>query len=246
MSRRIAVYSTTEDLGAAVARRTALLAARAMAERGRFMVALSGGSVINIVSPLLVAEPLRTQVDWSGWHVFWADERCVPSSSPESNYGVAQRLFLSRVDIPRRQIYALDDALGAGAAAAAYESTLKRVFRTPDGRLPVFDLVLLGIGADGHTASLFPGSPVLRETVRWAAPVLDAPQPPSERVTLTPPTLNNSREVIFAAAGLGKRSILSKVFGPNNDRPALPAELVRSRDGVSHWLVDEAAGGDLK
>jgi 6-phosphogluconolactonase len=246
MSPKINIYPTQETLSVAVAGHVALLAARAMAERGRFFIALSGGSVTKIISAKLVAEPIRSDVDWWGWHVFWADERCVPLSSPESNYGVANRLLFRHVDIPHHQIYVLDDTLGAIEAAEAYESILRRVFRPQDSLIPKFDLILLGIGEDGHTASLFPGSPILHETDRWVAPILDAPKPPPERVTLTLPVINNARHVIFVAAGTGKKFILSKVFTPNLHRPRLPAELVGPFDGDLQWFADEAAAGNLR
>lgn len=246
MSPKINIYLTQQDLSVAIAGHVALLAAQVMAERGRFFVALSGGSVMKIICTKLVAEPGRTDVDWSGWHVFWADERCVPLSSPESNYGVANRLLFRHVDIPRHQIYSLDDTLGAVEAAEAYESILTRVFQPGAGRLPRFDLILLGIGEDGHTASLFPGSPLLRETRRWVVPVFNAPKPPSERLTLTLPVINNARHVIFVAAGAGKKSILSEVFRPSLHQPRLPAELVSPFDGDLQWFADEAAAGNLR
>ena len=240
------IYPSLEELASFAAGLAAGLAAEAMAERGRFCVALSGGSVIRVISPQLTAEPLRTDINWSGWHVFWADERCVSPFSPESNYGVAEQLLFRHVPIPRGQIYALDDTLGASDAARAYESVLSRVFRTGPARLPRFDLILLGIGEDGHTASLFPGHPLLEERDRWVAPVLDAPKPPRERITLTLPVINNARHVLFVVAGAGKKAILSEVFGSGVHRPGLPAERIILSDGYLRWLVDAAAAGDLQ
>jgi 6-phosphogluconolactonase len=119
--------------------------------------------------------------------------------------------------------------------------------RKPEaGSLPRLDLVLLGIGEDGHTASLFPDSSLLHETHRWVAPVLDAPTPPPERVTLTLPVINNARHVVFVPAGTGKKSIISKVFGPELGRPALPAQLVRPIDGDLQWFLDDAAADGLR
>lgn len=243
---KINMYATQEDLSAGVAGHVAMVAARAMARRKRFLVALSGGSVTKIISRKLVAEPLRTDVDWSGWHVFWADERCVPLNSPESNYGLADKLLFRHVGIPRHQIFALDDRLGAVETAKAYEVLLQQVFRQKTGSLPRFDLVLLGIGEDGHTASLFPDSPLLNETRRWVAPVFDAPKSPPTRVTLTLPVITNARHIVFVAGGPGKRDILSEMLRPALQRPRLPAELVTPHDGDLQWFVDEAAAGNLK
>lgn len=246
MRPTIVIHLTLEELSAAAAGHVVRLAAQAMAERGRFCVALSGGSVMKIICPQLIAEPLRTDVDWSGWHVFWADERCVPPISPESNYGGANRLFLRHVDIPRDQIYAVDNTLEAPEATKAYESILTRVFQPGAGRLPRFDLIVLGIGEDGHTASLFPDHPLLNETDRWVAPVLDAPKPPPERVTLTLPVINNARHVVFVAAGAEKRSILCEVLGTGSHLQRLPATLVNPSDGDLQWFVDAVAARNLK
>jgi 6-phosphogluconolactonase len=243
MSPKVNIYLTQGDLSVAIAGHVALLATEAVAERGRFCVALSGGSLMEILGPQLAAGPFCTEVAWSFWHVFWADERCMPLSSPESNYGAADRLLFRHVDIPRDQIHALDDTLGAIEAAEAYESVLRKVFRPEPDRMPRLDLILLGIGEDGHTASLFPGSQLLRETRRWAVPVFDAPKPPPVRVTLTLPVINSARHVIFVAAGPGKKSILSEVFRPDLGRPRLPAELVSPVDGDLRWFVDKAAAG---
>ena len=246
LSTKINIHPTIEKLSAAAAGRVALLAAQATKKQGRFTVALSGGSLMELVGPQLVASPLCAEVDWSAWHVFWVDERCVPLTSPESNYGIADQLLFRHVRIPSSQVHPVDSALGAFKAAEAYESVLKEEFRPGADRFPRFDLVLLGVGEDGHTASLFPDSPLLCETRRWAAPVLDAPKPPPERVTLTLPVINNARHVLFVAAGVGKKSILFEVLGPGPHRPRLPVELVGPSDGDLQWFVDEAAAANLR
>ena len=212
MLPKINIYPTREDLSVAVAGHVALLASQATEKRHCFTVALSGGSLMKILGPQLVSSPLRTRIDWSAWHVFWADERCVPLTSPESNYDLANRFLFEHVDIPRDQIHAVDDRLGASETAEAYASVLAKVFQPSTGRLPRFDLILLGVGEDGHTASLFPNHPLLEETQRWVAPVFDSPKPPPERVTLTLPVINNARHILFVAAGEGKQHILSKVL----------------------------------
>ena len=204
MSPKINIYPTREDLSAAIAGHVAFLAEQAIEERHRFTVALSGGSLIRILSPQLISDPLRTRITWSDWHVFWADERCVSLTSPESNYGLADRFLFKHIGIPRQQIHAIDDTLRPSETAEVYASLLDEVFQPGAGRFPRFDLILLGIGEDGHTASLFPNHPILKETQQWVAPIFDAPKPPPERITLTLPVINNARHVLFVAAGKEK------------------------------------------
>jgi 6-phosphogluconolactonase len=191
---------------------------------------------------------LRGSIDWSSWHVFWVDERWIPWSSPESNYGLARDRFLSRVPLPREQIHATDNSLVPAATAGSYASVLAEVFQPPAGQMPRFDLILLGVGADGHTASLFPGHPVLAETRAWVAPVLNAPKSPSIRITMTLPLINNSRNVVFAAAGPGKAAIVSKVLNPQmqklKHKQKLPAQLVNPSDGELQWFIDRAAAAE--
>lgn len=233
------------ELATAVSVLVARLAAEATAQRGRFTVALSGGSLMDILSAGLVGSPICTEIDWSVWHVFWADERCVPLTSPESNYEGANRQLLMHVDIPRAQLYSIDDTVGPAEAAAAYEAVLARVFTPRTGQLPSFDLILLGIGEDGHTASLFPRHPLLHETKRWVAPVFDTPKPPPERITLTLPVINNARHVVFVATGKGKAPIVRELLGSDIRGTELPAQLVRPLNGDLRWFLDEAAVKDL-
>jgi 6-phosphogluconolactonase len=151
---KITICDSREQLSVALSAHVAHLAAEAADARGRFLVAISGGSLLDIMAPALGSHPLRDSVDWSRWHVFWADERWVPRSSPESNYGVAVRQLFNHVGIPEEQIHAADDSLSPSETAKAYESDLTAVFRPAAGEVPRFDLILLGVGEDGHTASL--------------------------------------------------------------------------------------------
>ncbi len=243
----IVIHPNRESLSVGVSSQVALLAAEAILKRKRFYIALSGGSLMEIISPPLVTKPLRDEIDWSGWHIFWADERFVPPTSPESNYSVANKQLFRHVNIPFNQIHPLVSTLGVSEAAEAYESTMNKVFQPRAGRLPRFDLILLGIGEDGHIASLFPGHPLLNETKRWVATIFDAPKPPPVRVTLTLPVINNARHIVFVAAGAGKKAILSEILGPGLHRRKLPAELVNPNHGDLRWFVDAAsvAAADL-
>jgi 6-phosphogluconolactonase len=237
----IVIYPNREALSAGVSAHVVLLAEQAIMKRMCFYIALSGGSLMEIIGPPLVAKPLRDEIDWSGWHIFWADERCVPPTSPESNYGIANQKLFRQVNIPFNQIHPLDSSLGASEAAEAYEATLNKVFQPRAGRIPRFDLILLGIGEDGHTASLFPNHPLLNERRRWVAPIFDAPKPPPVRVTLTLAVINNARHIVFVAAGAGKKAILSEILGPGIHRRKLPAALVNPHHGDLRWFVDAAS-----
>ncbi|TKB26190.1 6-phosphogluconolactonase [Desulfopila sp. IMCC35006] len=242
MRANVNIYPSRDELSVALAAHVANLAALAGAKQGRFSIALSGGSLLEILAPALCSEQLHDNINWSCWHVFWVDERWVPRSSPASNYGLAEDLWFSRVSIPREQIHAIDNSINPSATARNYESVMQTLFQPRENQMPRFDLILLGIGEDGHTASLFPGHPLLAETRAWVAPVLNAPKPPAIRITMTLPLINNGRNVVFVAAGAGKADIVAKVLTPHNQRQKLPAELVRPTDGTLWWFLDQAAG----
>lgn len=241
------IFSTRAALAEQVARYIADLSAQAVADHNRFTVALSGGSMPEILGTGLTAEPQRSQIDWPAWHVFWADERCVPLTHPDSNYRLAREQLFDYVDIPEAQIHTIDASLEPEAAAAAYQAELAQVFGPASGQPARFDLILLGMGGDGHTASLFPGHPLLNETERWVAPILDSPKPPPARITLTLPVINQAKNVAFIVTGQGKADVLAAVLETASPaRPSsLPARLARPADGALHWFVDEAAAGRL-
>ena len=242
MRPTVTIYPSRDELSVGLAEHVAQLAAAACGERGWFSIALSGGSLMEIIAPALRSSRLQPSIDWPCWHVFWVDERWVPWSSPESNYGLARDLLLNRVPIPHGQIHGTDDSSDPAATAGNYASVLARVFRLQHGQMPRFDLILLGIGEDGHTASLFPGHPLLAETGAWVAPVFDAPKPPPIRITMTLPLINKSRNVVFVAAGPGKAAIVAKLLNPPQLRTEkLPAQLVNPSDGELQWFIDRAA-----
>jgi 6-phosphogluconolactonase len=235
------IYTNREQLSAGLSAHVAHLAVKAAEAQGRFCVAFSGGSLLQILGPALSSHPLRDSLDWSTWHVFWADERWVPRSSHESNYGVAEKLFFSGVRIPDRQIHAADDSLSPSETAQTYESVLAKVFQPEAGRVPRFDLILLGIGEDGHIASLFPGHSALNETIRWVVPILNAPKPPPVRITMTLPLINNASHIVFVVSGPAKANILSKVLHSNMKQPQLPAQMVKPSGGELQWFLDRPA-----
>jgi len=203
-----------------------------------FAVCLSGGSTPRRLYERLADPAVASRFPWIRAHWFWGDERFVPHDHPDSNYRMAREAFLSRVPIPDDNIHAVPtEGLSPEQAAAAYETTLKRFYGAeiivPDR--PLFDVTLLGIGEEGHTASLFPGQPALQETRRWAVAVIGAKSEP--RITLTYPALDSSRDVAFLATGEGKRDVV--VRAQAGDR-TLPAAMVRPV-GRLHWFTDRAA-----
>jgi 6-phosphogluconolactonase len=210
----------------------------AQASDRAFAVCLSGGSTPRRLYELLATPEIAPWFPWSRVHWFWGDERFVPYDHPDSNYGMARDAFLLRVHVPDDNIHAIQtEGLSPEQAAAAYEATLKRFYgaNTLAPSQPLFDVTLLGIGEDGHTASLFPGHPALQETQRWVVAVIGAM--PEPRITLTYPALDSSRDVAFVVTGRGKRNVAARA--QTGDR-TMPAGLVRPV-GRLHWFTDRAA-----
>ncbi len=209
----------------------------AIAERGVFTLAISGGKTPLPVFRLLSSATWAKSIDWSKTTIYWVDERCVSIESEESNYRAARQELLSRVDATH--FYRMKGELYPTEAAKAYEELLKDHFDLKEGELPRFDFVLLGVGTDGHTASLYPGDPALHENKRL---VMDAyiPKLKKSRLTLTLPVLNNSRCCVFLASGQEKNHILSTALNLMA-APALPAQMVRPHNGKLCWIIDSNA-----
>ena len=211
--------------------------------RGRFLVALSGGSTPTGLYRTLASEAYRNQVNWQKTFVFWGDERCVPPDDEGSNYYQADEAMLSHIPIPHENILRVKGELIPYEAANAYAQTLKE-FADPELEWPRFDLVLLGMGEDGHTASLFPGS-----QLEVASPTLavtaDYQGRPAARVTLTPSIFNSARRIVFLVTGKSKALTLSQVISGNSTPEQLPAQRIHPTDGQVTWLVDEAAASEL-
>jgi 6-phosphogluconolactonase len=212
--------------------------------RGRFMLCLAGGETPRATYERLARPPLSAHMPWDRTWIFFGDERAVAPDDAESNYRMAQEALLSRVPVSPTRVFRIRGEDGdAEAAAAAYAATLADAFGTRRGELPRFDLVLLGLGVDGHTASLFPNSPVLREVFRSVAAVHVAAAKIPQRLTLTFPVLNAAARVLFLVTGTEKAKILRKVL---DERATLPAAMVRPTDGELIWLVDRAAASLLQ
>ena len=227
------------------AERVVARAIDAVARRARFLFCLAGGATPKPLYELLASAPIARRIEWPRVHVFWGDERCVPPDHPESNYRMAREALLDHVPLPATNIHRIRGEDEPSKAAAAYEELLGDFFGRSETSAPTsFDLVHLGMGADGHTASLFPGSAAARETRRWVV-ATPGPQPDSWRVSLTPVLLNAAEDVTFLISGASKAERLRDVL---EEEPAdlLPAQLIRPTHGALHWMIDEAAAARLR
>lgn len=240
----IHVYHDQPSLMRALANRFVTLSEQAISARGHFSVVLSGGSTPRAAYQLLATPDYSEQIDWEHVYVFWGDERCVPPESPESNYRMARETLLAHVPVRISRVYRIRGEMEPQAAADAYEKTLRDYFEHVRSRTPRFDLILLGMGADGHTASLFPNSSVLNEERRWVvAHYVEAVG--GWRVTLTLPVINAAAQVIFLVAGADKAPAVEAVLGASPDG-SLPAARVQPVSGAVTWLLDAAAASRLK
>lgn len=236
-----------EAIAQEAAREFVAVAREAIAARGRFTVALAGGSTPKRMYELLAEPPLREQVDWARIEFFFGDERCVGQDHPESNYGLAWKTLLSKLTLSPDRIHRVPaDRADREAASHDYQAEIAKVFGVdPNGEPPAFDLVFLGMGPDGHTASLFPHTPVLGETRRWVAPTHVAKMPTKDRLTLTTTILNRAREIRFAAGGADKAAALKQVLEGTRNPEEYPSQLIQPGSGRLVWLVDRAAAQQL-
>jgi 6-phosphogluconolactonase len=240
----VQIFPDVEFLARSAADQFIQLAATAIQSHGIFSVALSGGSTPQSLYQILASEPFSEQVNWSQVHLFWGDERCVPPDHPDSNYFHAYKTLITNVPIPAENVHRIQAELAPKEAAQAYEETLLGFFQSmPDEDIrhrASFDLVLLGMGEDGHTASLFPGTEPVNEENRWVS-ALYVDRMGAWRVTLTPVVLNRAGKVIFLVAGSGKNWMLQKVLYGSYQPDRYPAQIIRPFSGDPLWLVDEAA-----
>jgi len=237
----VRMFDTCHELAFAAAERIAHLATEAVERRGRFVIALSGGSTPRETYERLANAPFRTQVPWQDVHVCWGDERMVPATDAASNYRMAYEAFLKYVDIPSYQVHRVPTNAGAPERVArTYAATLHDVFASTEGVVPAFDLLLLGMGTDGHTASLFPGSPALAERARLVV-ATPAGENGVRRVTITPPVIEHAREVMMLVCGPEKARTMSAVIDGPLTPERYPAQLVRRAMGNVTWFVSHPA-----
>jgi 6-phosphogluconolactonase len=243
-SAEIRILTTPQELFEAAAEEVLRAAQDAVAQRGRFTIALSGGSTPKSLFNLL-ATNARNVFPWDLTFFFWGDERHVPPTDPDSNYRMAEEAMLSKIPVPAGNVFRVPaENPDAAAAAEAYEQTLQKFFQLKPGQVPVFDLILLGMGPDGHTASLFPGTAGLHEKSKLViANWVDKLK--ASRLTLTLPVLNAARCVVFLVSGTDKAPVLRAVLEEDVPGEQYPSKLVRPSNGKLVWLVDRAAASAL-
>jgi 6-phosphogluconolactonase len=240
---QIASYPDTDILSRDAAQYIVRLAAESIVKHGRFTIALSGGTTPKKLYALLGDEFYRSQIDWTRVEIFWSDERCVPPDSEDSNYLLAQQVLLSKIPVAASQIHRMPaDEADRDAASAAYTDEMQRVFATSG--VPNFDLIQLGMGPEGHTASLFPHQASLHEQQRLVMPVT-VPKPPPPRLTFTPPILNAARHVLFLVTGSEKADAIHAILEGEYNPDEYPAQIVRPTNGEVVWMLDQGAASKL-
>ena len=235
---RIIATQSAADLARASAEFFHLTAAESIARTGQFRVALSGGSTPRPLHRLLAAPPYRDSVPWTQTHIFWADERLVPPDDPASNFGVASKDLLDHIPIPTDHIHPMCSSRPPGQAADDYENALASTFLSISKACPVFDLILLGIGPDGHMASILPGDRTALDTSRWVVAVKGG-SPNVDRLTLTLPVLDQARHIVFLVSGSDKAGMVRIIL--TEETKTLPPQHLASAAGRVTWYLDQDA-----
>ena len=240
------VWPSAAAMALASARLFANKVEQAVASRGIARIAISGGSTPNATFKLLSdpSQPFLATVPWDKLQLFWVDERCVPPDDPESNYGVCRELLLTKVPIREANVFRMEGELDPEEAASRYESTLRNVMKLEGAESPAFDLVVLGMGPDGHTASLFPNTDALNEMGRLVV-ANHVAQKDTWRITLTWPVINQAAEVAFEIEGTSKTDIVAEVLTGPRDPERLPSQLIRPANGKLLFLLDQDAAAKL-
>ena len=232
------IFSDNSELQKALCDLVAAKSKKSENDHGHFSIGLSGGSLAKMLSQGLRD---RKDITWTSWLVYYCDERHVPFSDGESTHAYYKKEFFEHV--PIEHIYTINPDVPVQAAAVDYIMKIRKVY--PTG-MPVFDLLLLGMGPDGHTCSLFPGHPGLDEAKKWVIPIQDSPKPPPCRITMTYPVLNNALCVVVTTTGESKAQSVRCCLEPSEDESPLPAGRVRPTNGELHWFMDEGAASKLE
>ena len=246
MRRSVYKVSSPQQLFPIAAQKFSEITKEAITRSGRMMVALAGGSTPKALYELMANDPYRSTVDWKNLFIFWGDERHVPPDHQDSNYRMAHESLLSKVPVVPGHVHRIQGELEqAGDAAEDYEQTLQKVFSVSEKEVPCFDLILLGMGPDGHTASLFPGTEAVHESSRWVvAPWVEKFQ--THRITMTPIVLNHARQVLFLVSGVEKARALEAVLEGPSLPDEYPSQVIAPKSGSVTWLVNENAASRLK
>lgn len=242
----IRLSSDSQTWAAAAAELVQTVGREAVRAKGRFFIALSGGATPAILYSALTSPAFVDRFDWSRATFFFGDERCVSPDDPRSNYALANKALFTPLNIAPSQVCRMaGESCDQQAAAVDYEQHLRRATKTPATAMPQLDLILLGLGEDGHTASLFPGSPILRDRQKVIA-VTQSPKDPPTRLTMTLGVINRASVVLFLVAGAGKAGVVSAILDPKTEADRqLPASLVAPDEGRLIWLLDPAAAAGL-
>jgi 6-phosphogluconolactonase len=240
--KRIIIEPNAAGLASRGAEIFSKAAKKSVETRGRFSVAISGGCTPRNMHRLLREEPFLSDIPWDKIDMFWVDERCVPENDPANNFGTAKKDFLARVPIPEAQVHPMPGEGSPEKGAFNYQQELQEYFKTRAGEFPVFDLIFLGLGTDGHTASLFPGQDSLDEKERLVVPVKGG-HPELSRLTMTYPVLNSGRQIVFMVSGKKKAEVV-KTFLEDKQR-GFPAQGVQPAKGKLIFLIDSEAASLL-
>jgi 6-phosphogluconolactonase len=238
-------FADSETLSQYAADQFVTLANDAVAQRGRFLVALSGGGTPQRLYELLAQPPCAAQIPWQQTHLLWGDERCVPPDAPGSNYRQIRETILAHIAVPESNVHRIKGELESAEATRDYIAQLATLAES-ERAWPHLDLALMGMGSDGHTASLFPGSdPADGATQPVLAVTAEYDNRPSRRVTLTQAVFNDAHSVMFLVTGANKATTLQRVLHGPDDLLTLPAQRIRPKNGTITWLIDTAAGREL-
>lgn len=243
MTGHLEQFVNSSELQRAAAGAIVRFLSEAIAARGVATLVLSGGSTPKAVFEMLGSEPLRFQLEWSKVHLFWGDERCVPPTDAESNFRMTDEALLRNISVPAQNVHRIRAERPPQEAAALYAEEITRFFKLEANISPKFDVTLLGLGEDGHTASLFPGTTVLTETQKLVSEVF-VPKLDAYRISLTYPTINNSRTILFLISGASKAEILHEVL--EGEQHQYPSQFIEPTDGTLYWFVDAAASAHLR
>lgn len=245
------IQESLEELSTDLADYISDLSEATIKERGAFCIAISGGSLVSLMRTLSQAPYIKT-IDWAKWHIFWADERVVAKNHADSNYKLAKDNFLSKIPFVPSHLHSINDSLTAEKAANEYEFVIRQLVRTrvvgvsEVSDCPRFDLILLGMGEDGHVASLFPNHSVLDEENDWVTYIIDSPKPPPERITFTLPVIKSSANVAVVVTGSNKADMVHLAIndvGP--ECPSVPAKMIQPINGKLLWFLDKSAASKL-
>ena len=238
----ITIKDTPTGLARTAADIFSMRAKECVARKGQFFVSISGGTTPGLFHRMLVQEPYVSEIPWDTMHIFWVDERCVPENDAASNYGASKKNFLNRAPISKSQVYPMPGGLSPEDGARTYQKTLMDFFHLKYGQFPTIDLIFLGTGKDGHTASLFPGQKALDERERLVISVKGG-DPYVSRLTMTFPVLNHAKRIIFMVSGKNKADIVKTIL--EFPKAKLPAQKIQPLNGTLTWLLDSESASML-